>query len=68
MNQPTNLPINDSCIFRREHILQEVEKEKMTQGEEKEVEEDFGDGYFAQYQKGIYFPPPHFLQLSLKGL
>ena len=29
----------------------------MTQGEEKEVEEDFGDGYFAQYQKGIQYPP-----------
>ena len=31
--------------------MQEIEKEKMTQGEE-EVVEDFGDGYFAQYQKG----------------
>ena len=59
MNRSTNVsintPINASCIFRREHILQEVEKEKMTQGEEKEVEEDFGDGYFAQYQKGIKY-------------
>ena len=38
---------------RREHILQEIEKEKVTNQEE-EVIEDFGDGYFAQYQRGLY--------------
>lgn len=43
----------DKFNARREHILQEVEKEKATQGED-EVEEDFGDGYFAQYQKALW--------------
>ena len=43
----------DKFNARREHILAEVEKEKMTQGEV-EVEEDFGDGYFAQYQKALW--------------
>ena len=37
----------DKFNTRKEHILAEVAKEKQTQGEE-EVEEDFGDGYFAQ--------------------
>ena len=44
--------INASSFSRREHIQQEIEKEKMGQGKEEEVVEDFGDGYFAQYQKG----------------
>ena len=43
----------DKFNTRREHILAEVAKATQTQGEE-EVEEDFGDGYFAQYQKCLW--------------
>ena len=43
----------DKFNTRKEHILAEVAKETQTQGEE-EVEEDFGDGYFAQYQKCLW--------------
>ena len=43
----------DKFNARREHILAEVEKEKHTQGEA-EVEEDFGNGYFASYQKALW--------------
>ena len=43
----------DKFNARREHILAEVEKEKMTMVEV-EVEEDFGDGYFAQYQRALW--------------
>ena len=32
--------------------MQEIEKERMNMGED-EIEEDFGDGYFAPYQKGL---------------
>jgi len=44
----------DKFNARREHIQQEIEKEKMGQGKEEEVVEDFGDGYFAQYQKALW--------------
>ena len=47
------MTIGNFVHHRREHILQEIEKEKVTNQEE-EVIEDFGDGYFAQYQRGIY--------------
>jgi len=43
----------DKFNARREHILQEIEKEKVTNQEE-EVIEDFGDGYFAQYQRALW--------------
>ena len=43
----------DKFNARVEHTLAEVEKEKNIEGEE-EVEEDFGDGHFAQYQKGLW--------------
>ena len=32
--------------------MQEIEKERMNMGGDDEVVEDFGDGYFAPYQKG----------------
>ena len=44
----------DKFNARREHIIGEVEKEKLAQKVEVEVEEDFGDGYFAQYQKALW--------------
>jgi len=43
----------DKFNARREHILTEVEKEKHTHGEV-EVFEDFGDGYFAPYQRALW--------------
>ena len=43
----------DKFTTRREHILAEVAKENLKQ-EEDEEEEDFGDGYFARYQKGLW--------------
>ena len=43
----------DKFNTRKEHILAEVAKETQTMGEE-EVEEDFGDGYFAAYQKCLW--------------
>ena len=43
----------DKFNARREHILDEIEKEKHTQGEA-EVDEDFGNGYFASYQKALW--------------
>jgi len=43
----------DKYVERREFILCEVSKEMV--GEEPEEEpEDFGDGYFARYQKGLW--------------
>ena len=44
----------DKFTTRREHILAEIAKEKQTQVEEEEEEDDFGDGYFAHYQKGLW--------------
>ena len=43
----------DKFNTRKEHILAEVAKETQTMGEE-EVEEDFGDGYFAAYQRCLW--------------
>ena len=43
----------DKFNARRDHILSELQKEKHTQSEA-EVEEDFGDGYFAYYQKALW--------------
>ena len=52
MTTPQKLfPSDHTVNCRREHILQEIEKEKITNQEE-EVIEDFGEGYFAQYQRG----------------
>lgn len=44
----------DKFNTRRDHILAEVEKAKRLQEVEVEVEEDFGDGYFVQYQKALW--------------
>ena len=44
----------DKFNARRDHIIGEVEKEKMSNQREVEVEEDFGDGYFAQYQRALW--------------
>ena len=43
----------DKFNTRRDHILSEVEKAKHIQ-QEVEVEEDFGDGYFVQYQRALW--------------
>ena len=43
----------DKFNTRRDHILAEVEKAKHIQ-QEVEVEEDFGDGYFVQYQRALW--------------
>ena len=44
----------DKFNSRREHILREVEKEKSVGAVEVEVVEDFGDGYFAKYQRALW--------------
>ena len=41
----------DKFNTRRDHILAEVEKAKHLQQTAEEVVEDFGDGYFVQYQR-----------------
>ena len=41
----------DKFNTRRDHILAEVEKAKHIQQTTEEVVEDFGDGYFVQYQR-----------------
>jgi len=43
----------DKFNARREHIIAEVEKDRHLQAVE-EVEEDFGDGYFAPYQRALW--------------
>ena len=44
----------DKFNSRRDHILEEVEKEKLVGAVEEEVDEDFGSGYFAKYQKALW--------------
>ena len=44
----------DYWLSRREHIQAEIEKERMSMGGDDEVVEDFGDGYFAPYQKALW--------------
>ena len=41
----------DKFNTRRDHILAEIEKAKHLQQTSEEVVEDFGDGYFVQYQR-----------------
>ena len=43
----------DKFNARREHIIAEVEKDRHMQAVE-EVVEDFGDGYFAPYQRALW--------------
>ena len=43
----------DKFNARREHIIAEVEKDRHMQAVE-EIIEDFGDGYFAPYQKALW--------------
>ena len=44
----------DKFNTRRDHILAEVEKAKHLQQTTEEVVEDFGDGYFVQYQRALW--------------
>ena len=44
----------DKFNSRRDHILGEVEKDKQVGAAEEEVAEDFGNGYFAKYQKALW--------------
>ena len=44
----------DKFNARRDHIITEVEKDRHLKASVEEVEEDFGDGYFAPYQKALW--------------
>lgn len=44
----------DKFHARRDTILTNIEKENATLGGEEGPEEDFGDGYFANYQKALW--------------
>lgn len=44
----------DKFNSRRDHILGEVAKEKLVGAVEEEVVEDFGNGYFAKYQRALW--------------
>ena len=44
----------DKFNTRRDHILAEVEKAKHLQQTTEEVVEDFGEGYFVQYQRALW--------------
>eukprot|EP00092_Neocalanus_flemingeri_P035666 GFUD01038832.1.p1 GENE.GFUD01038832.1~~GFUD01038832.1.p1 ORF type:complete len:667 (+),score=162.04 GFUD01038832.1:111-2111(+) len=43
----------EKFFARREHSLEQMEKAKML-GPEADAEEDFGNGYFAKYQKAVW--------------
>ena len=57
----------DKFNTRRDHILAEVEKAKHLQQTTEEVVEDFGEGYFVQYQRALWdlFEIPPLATLTL---